>query len=747
MKTLYIDSMAVVQCSGIEKARLKSSLTLSGTGYSDKELILYEETLNSSILRIPRFHPDVDLMADKSHPIYPIFKIASSITLKPEQEVLEANVLKTLLKTLGVIMKAPTGCLVGDTKIRFNLNKRGAVYSLVDAFHHMSSKKYPTGYCQCGCWKKTKIPTTFAKDKGWKPWVPLDFINGHQTKRRQWGGITQVRSLKDGEIGLHSIESIVESGVKPVYCLELQDGKKLCGTKNHLIFTTIGEIPLGKLTVNSYVLTDPVDTLYPKKAKGIKKSYAYVWNVWHHPFGRKVKTNKEKGGYSIRVPLHVLVYEAWDNKLSLSTYIRMLKNDVGLGGLHFVDPKIYAIRHRDENHKNNDPLNLQKLTHAEHYSLHGTKSAYKNFGTTIPIPIKVKSITYIGKKMTYDIICQDPYRNFSANGMIVHNSGKTVMGIDIISKLSQKTLIVVPTERIFTQWVDQIKKFTDQKEVGVVRGSVCRTKHPITVGMIHTLCKDRLREKLGEEFGLVITDECHTLGAETFSRTASMFNCIYRIGLSATPRRKDGMEKVFEWHIGPVVVNQNIVNAKPRVIMVDYYDTSTTHEGCVWNGDLQLGRYINRVTKCIPRSVMIYKFTKDAFDNGHSVLVLTERLAQVDQLYHWLNKNETTKGKVGRLTGAFKEIDRDIIVGTYGSAGMGLDIPNLSCLILATPRTDIEQAVGRILRKTEYEKTPVVVDITDVCSSIMQSWGRKRKKFYDRNNLEIKYIRKDATNV
>jgi superfamily II DNA or RNA helicase len=310
-------------------------------------------------------------------------------------------------------------------------------------------------------------------------------------------------------------------------------------------------------------------------------------------------------------------------------------------------------------------------------------------------------------------------------------TGKTIMGIEIILRLGKKALVIVPTERIFRQWIDRIRDKTDIKKVGVIRGPLCDYEHPISVAMLHSISKKRF-DFLYEEFGTVVFDEVHTISTEYFNTVAPKFWCKTRVGLSATPRRKDGMQNVFFWHIGPVASTYSKVDAHPKVIVVDYYNPDTHHRGCTWNGDLSLGKYYNKLAKCSHRNETLAKYIRGAYNKDHDILVLTERLRHIDTL---MKLSNIPKEDCGKLTANVKEIDRKVIFGTYQSAGLGLDIPRLSCLVFAMPHADIVQPVGRVLRSKD--KTPVVIDFVDSSSRIMQGWFRKRKKYYDKIADEI----------
>lgn len=322
-----------------------------------------------------------------------------------------------------------------------------------------------------------------------------------------------------------------------------------------------------------------------------------------------------------------------------------------------------------------------------------------------------------------DSLKDNPCGGIIASGT---GTGKTIIGLYLIAHFGLKSLVIVPTDRIFHQWIDRCKQFLGIVP-SVIRGALCEYDSPVTIAMLQTLRKDKFAF-LKKEFGIVVFDEIHTISTEHFHTVAMKFWSKVNIGLSATPYRKDGMGNVFIWHIGKILATSNRVNMKPKVMVINYYNPSTSHTGCVWNGDLQLGRYINRLCRCSHRNTILAKLLKNAYDKGHNVLLLTERLNHIDTLAKLAENLGVKKEDIGKLTANKKEIDKQVIIGTYGSAGLGLDIPRLSCIILATPRTDIVQPVGRILRTKDRD--PIVIDIVDEYSEIMKKWYVKREKYY-----------------
>lgn len=329
---------------------------------------------------------------------------------------------------------------------------------------------------------------------------------------------------------------------------------------------------------------------------------------------------------------------------------------------------------------------------------------------------------------------QSPYGGIM---QAVTGAGKTVMAIDVMRRIGLRTLIVVPRTSLVEQWRDRIKQYTGLKDsdIGLVQGQNWDYNKPVVIAMIHTLAQQlgNFPKQFYRMFGFVIFDECHTVGAETFSLTAPMFRSKYRMGLSATPRRSDGMDRVFYWHLGPITARYTKLQAQARIRILPYVGSDTDHAGLIWGGNLNLGRYLNRIARSTGRMDFLTRIVSALDSKGHDILVLSDRINHLNMLRFKLLARGVDDSKIGFLTGSVKQLDRKIILGTYGSAGMGVDIPRLTALVLATPRADIEQAVGRVLR----QGSPIVIDLVDVTSKIMLGWAGARMKFYRKITANI----------
>lgn len=322
--------------------------------------------------------------------------------------------------------------------------------------------------------------------------------------------------------------------------------------------------------------------------------------------------------------------------------------------------------------------------------------------------------------------------------------GKTIVAARLIAELSVTTLVIVPREVLVEQWIDRILSVTtlSRGDIGIARQDVCDYKgKKIVIGMIHSLAKDKYPDDFRKYFGLVIWDEVHVVGAETFSRTVGMFPSYYRIGMSATPDRKDGLSDVFKLSIGQTYLKPSSGKTlvSPKVFLRSYQTKKKlAYVSKMTDAKSRRGVLISELAKDLPRNALIAVYAKKFMDSSRRVLILSDRTEQLNLLRDILVKRHGIRASsIGVFIGSTKEADRRIILqssriilATYGVMAMGVDVPDLRALIFATPYSDVAQSTGRILRLCEAAKEPVVLDIIDTAYFDCVRWAAVRQQYY-----------------
>jgi superfamily II DNA or RNA helicase len=257
--------------------------------------------------------------------------------------------------------------------------------------------------------------------------------------------------------------------------------------------------------------------------------------------------------------------------------------------------------------------------------------------------------------------------------------------------------------------------------------------------MVHSLVEHPYPPEFFDWPGLIIFDEVHRVAAQTWSRVPPKFSSRWRIGLSATPRRKDGAENVFRYHIGPVMFAGKERRLAPAIRRV--YTTFRVVRTPMFNPSLMKHNLLLRFM-CAneTRNKQIIQQLVLAVLSGRKVLILSERLNHLKRLQDLLIKSwPSDKGPVpsiGYHVGGMSEDDLyaatecRVILATVQYVTEALDIPALDTLFLVTPLADVEQAVGRILRPFEGKKNPVVVDFIDSQVQQCVSMAEKRDRQY-----------------
>lgn len=319
------------------------------------------------------------------------------------------------------------------------------------------------------------------------------------------------------------------------------------------------------------------------------------------------------------------------------------------------------------------------------------------------------------------------------NGVISLDTGlgKTVVALKLISLIKVKTLIIVHADFLLDQWISRIKQFLPNARIGVIKQERCEIDDTdIVIGMIQTIIKREYPKGIFESFGYLITDETHHLCSRTFSSLFYKVQPKYLTGLSATPERKDGLSKVLYWFLGPLLVNIKRETDKPNVHFI-FNDTQGYTEKFNKIGKVSIPEMITDLTLKFERNQLILDNVSRLIKESRKILILSERRENCEFFCKRLNENGISSGL---YLGGMKTLDRElstncqVIVGTYQAAGEGFDVADLDTLILATPKSDVQQAVGRILRQKNANE-PLVIDIVD-SFSIFKAQYYKRRRFY-----------------
>jgi len=347
------------------------------------------------------------------------------------------------------------------------------------------------------------------------------------------------------------------------------------------------------------------------------------------------------------------------------------------------------------------------------------------------------------KKHDYGILISPP------------GSGKTVIGCALIAERKVSTLIIVHRQPLVEQWRDRMNEFIgiDRKEIGTISGTRSKLTGKIDIAMIQSLVKHDSLEEIAGKYTQIIVDECHHIPAASFEGVMKQFSARYILGLTATPYRKDGLEKILFQQCGP---------ARHEIQYTDI-NIGIRKETLVRETNIRLPESIGEnppyhilaeyLTGNLERNEIVAKDIISELNSGHYPLILTDRKTHIEQLAGKINEilkvENTRNALIFRLDGAMSLKERKLsisqiiecrnsgtpccIIATASLIGEGFDLPFLDVLVLSMPMSfkgRLIQYVGRLQRADVNKDYIRVYDYLDShCATTLKMY-RKRVKTY-----------------
>lgn len=386
-----------------------------------------------------------------------------------------------------------------------------------------------------------------------------------------------------------------------------------------------------------------------------------------------------------------------------------------------VDDSLYLPKHFGiENH--GPPIETTRdveQTHDSHWSFQGNLRA-------------------IQQPVVDSFLCPTPHDGI----LSLHTGGgKTVCALYIASRLKLPTLVIVHNSFLRDQWEERVKMFLPFARIGRIQGDKCEIEgKDVIIAMLQTISMKDIPVATFKPLGLVIVDECHHIASEVFVQALPKVTSKYMLGLSATPSRKDGLMHVAHWFLGPLLYNSDTGEKEDADVSVEAYEyrnDDPKFNEIIYNpqGVMFTTLMINKLTECVERTRWLTEILKDILEEAphRQVLVLTDRVQHTKDLLAALP--DSLREAAAILSTAVKAdkraefcVSKTILIATYAMCKEGFDVPTLNTLLMATPRPDIDQIVGRILRVEKSARTthPLILDIVD---------PQFRRQFQERNAL------------
>ena len=357
-----------------------------------------------------------------------------------------------------------------------------------------------------------------------------------------------------------------------------------------------------------------------------------------------------------------------------------------------------------------------------------------------------------------------PYQEAAVNaalrargGVVVipTGGGKTVVALGLAAALQTQTLFIVHTRELLRQTMKSAERFLGIK-AGQIGGGKWKPE-AFTVALIQTLARRDLTE-IQKEFGLVIIDEAHHAPANTYNEVLTQLPARYRIALTATPFRKDGMHNLLWLQFGDIVyrIKKRDLEHYGRILTPTIHPITTNF---FYDFQDDFTKMITALCEDHFRQRLVLDVIVQSHRKGGCSLVLTERIDHATSLFDAI---EAAGMSVVILTGqvppkareeALERLENkkaEVLVATLSLIGEGWDYPPLETIYLTVPngnRTKTTQAMGRILRPCEGKPQPRIFDFVDVNVGILRHHWSIRGKVYGLSPEDIEFTGGGASNT
>ena len=322
--------------------------------------------------------------------------------------------------------------------------------------------------------------------------------------------------------------------------------------------------------------------------------------------------------------------------------------------------------------------------------------------------------------------------------------GKTVTAAAMIARRGVNTLVLVHRTELLKQWQERLQTFLDVDKgvIGTVGGGKAKPTGKIDIAVMQSLSRQGDVNPLVENYGQVIVDECHHVGAVSFDAILKRVKAKYVLGLTATPIRRDGQQPIIFMQCGPIRYTASKPANAPQDLEVVSQLLDTRIELSPEAGIQDVFRHL---ANDIGRTEAIAAQIKSAFDQGRKILVLTERTEHLDAILHALTDKVPSpfvlhgrmpKKQRAKIITELDSLPSDaprILLATGKLVGEGFDHPPLNTLVLAMPiswKGTLQQYAGRLHREHATKTDVRIIDFVDTGHpALLRMWDRRRRGY------------------
>lgn len=347
------------------------------------------------------------------------------------------------------------------------------------------------------------------------------------------------------------------------------------------------------------------------------------------------------------------------------------------------------------------------------------------------------------------IVHERHYHRGGSNGTLVSlpcGGGKTVYAIYESCHYKRRTFVLVHKSVIRDQWKESFERFCPGIRVGIVQGQTWQLEpeYDVVIGMVMTIAKRDIPSSTFDSFGMVICDEAHHMAAPIMSLALLKFNAMRRLALTATKERPDGLTPMLHWSLGDEGFRAERTSESVCVSIAMF--KGATREIATRDGSRPLvAAMLNNIARHVGRNTFITDRILQYRALGRVIMVLSDRIAQLDLLKEMVVQRGIDEETVGVFKGGLRDdervrqLARPIVMCSYGMANEGVDKREADTCILATPKGRVIQAVGRIQRPCENKLTPLVLDIVDDVS-VFPSMRWTRQRMYTKEGYQVQVL-------
>ncbi|MCB1570087.1 MAG: DEAD/DEAH box helicase [Xanthomonadales bacterium] len=322
--------------------------------------------------------------------------------------------------------------------------------------------------------------------------------------------------------------------------------------------------------------------------------------------------------------------------------------------------------------------------------------------------------------------------------------GKTVTAAAIVARRGVNTLVLVHRTELLKQWQERLQAFlgVGKSVIGTIGGGKSKPTGKIDIAVMQSVSRQGEINPLVEDYGQIIVDECHHVGAVSFDAILRRTKARYLLGLTATPIRRDGQQPIIFMQCGPIRHRASTPAGAPRELEVTPYFRDAPIDLPTDAGIQEVFRHL---ATNAARTQVIASAVRESIASGRKVLLLTERTEHLDairlaltdlvpspRLLHGRMSKKQRAAFATELNALAPDAPR-VLLATGKLVGEGFDHPALDTLVLAMPvswKGTLQQYAGRLHREHAGKTGVRIIDVVDTGHpALLRMWDKRQRGY------------------